>query len=277
MKKTKSRFNLKNKNALITGGGGLLGSEHAIALAKWGCNIILIDIDEVGLENARKRIIDEIPEALVKTAVIDITLENELVKLKENLYENSLSINILINNAALNPKMDSINSGTSGTVEDYDMSLWEREINVGITGTFLCCKVFGSDMSIHGNGVIINIASDLAIQAPDQRVYSKSGNINDVKHFKPIGYPVVKSAMLGLNRYLATYWAHKGVRVNCLVPGAVLNTQSADLIDNISYRVPLGRLADKFEYQEAIAFLASDASSYMTGQEIIIDGGRSIW
>ena len=132
-------------------------------------------------------------------------------------------------------------------------------------------------MANRGGGVIVNIASDLAIQAPDQRVYSKSGRMEDVRHFKPIGYPVVKSAMLGLNRYLATYWAHRGVRVNCLVPGAVHNTQSDHLIKNISYQVPLERLAEKYEYQEAVAFLASEASSYMTGQELIMDGGRSIW
>ena len=173
--------------------------------------------------------------------------------------------------------MDSFNNKETGTVEDYDMELWDREIKVGITGTFLCCKIFGTEMANRGSGVIVNIASDLAIQAPDQRVYSESGRMEDVKHFKPIGYPVVKSAMLGLNRYLATYWAHKGVRVNCLVPGAVLTTQSDHLVKNISYRVPIGRLAEKYEYQEAIAFLASDASSYMTGQEIIMDGGRSIW
>ena len=173
--------------------------------------------------------------------------------------------------------MDSFSSEKSGTVEDYNMELWEREIQVGITGSFLCCKVFGSKMANNKKGVIVNIASDLAIQAPDQRVYSESGEMQDVKHFKPIGYPVVKSAMLGLNRYLATYWAHRGVRVNCLVPGAVHTTQSDHLIKNISYRVPLGRLAEKYEYQEAIAFLASEASSYMTGQELIMDGGRSIW
>ena len=126
-------------------------------------------------------------------------------------------------------------------------------------------------------GSIINIASDLAIQAPDQRVYSKTNNIEDVRHFKPIGYPIVKSSMLGLNRYLASYWAHKGVRVNCLVPGAVISTQSEDLIRQIKTRVPLNRLAKTHEYQDAIVFLASNASSYMTGSELIVDGGRSIW
>ena len=273
----KHRFDLVNNNALITGGGGLLGPQHGIALAKWGAVVVLVDIDEAGLKYAKNKILDKIPEGIIKTAVVDITQEAALVELRNQINNEGLPIDILINNAALNPKMDSFNNKETGTVEDYDMELWDREIKVGITGTFLCCKIFGTEMANRGSGVIVNIASDLAIQAPDQRVYSESGRMEDVKHFKPIGYPVVKSAMLGLNRYLATYWAHKGVRVNCLVPGAVLTTQSDHLVKNISYRVPIGRLAEKYEYQEAIAFLASDASSYMTGQEIIMDGGRSIW
>jgi len=277
MNKIIHKFDLSNSNALITGGGGLLGPEHGIALAKWGAAVVLVDINKTGLENAKNIILGKIPEGVIKTAVVDITKESALIDLRDQLKEENSAIDILINNAALNPKMDSFNNEESGTVENYDMELWDRELQVGITGTFLCCKVFGADMASRESGVIINIASDLAIQAPDQRMYSKSGHIKDVKHFKPIGYPVVKSAMLGLNRYLATYWAHRGVRVNCLIPGAVLNTQPSDLIKNISYRVPLGRLAEKYEYQEAIAFLASDASSYMTGQEIIMDGGRSIW
>lgn len=272
-----NRFNLLNKRALITGGGGLLGPEHGIALAKCGASVVLVDVNKEGVELAKSKILDNIPSSHVTTAVLDITEESALIALQHQLFKEGFVIDILINNAALNPKMDKFKGDTSGRIEDYDMKLWDQEISVGITGTFLCCKVFGSKMASRGTGTIVNIASDLAIQAPDQRVYSSTGKMDDVKHFKPIGYPIVKAAMLGLNRYLATYWGHRGVRVNCLIPGAVLNTQSDDLIEKISYRVPLGRLAEKFEYQEIIAFLASDASSYMTGQEIIMDGGRSIW
>ena len=267
-----TRFDLSGKTALITGGGGLLGPEHGIGLARYGAKIVLIDIDEDGLKVAEERIHSQIPEAIIGTHPVDITMEGALHILKEHLI-----VDILVNNAALNPKMNTFESEITGTVENYDMNLWEQELKVGITGTFLCCKVFGSQMAKRGSGVIINVASDLAIQAPDQRVYASTGKIEDVRHFKPVGYPVVKSAMLGLNRYLATYWAHRGVRVNCLIPGAVLHNQSEPLVDQISVRVPLGRLAEKTEYQEAVAFLASDASSYMTGQEIIMDGGRSVW
>lgn len=272
-----TRFNLSGKTALITGGGGLLGPEHGIGLARYGAVIFLIDIDEEGLRTAKERVLSQVPEAFVGVRVVDITNEAELRVFNSMVQYKDFQIDILINNATLNPKMDAFEDEITGMVENYDMELWERELKVGITGTFLCCKTFGSQMAKRGSGTIVNIASDLAIQAPDQRVYASTGKIEDVRHFKPASYPVVKSAMLGLNRYLATYWAHRGVRVNCLIPGAVLNNQSDSLVDQISTRVPLKRLAEKTEYQEAVAFLASDASSYMTGQEIVMDGGRSIW
>jgi NAD(P)-dependent dehydrogenase (short-subunit alcohol dehydrogenase family) len=272
-----SSFDLSGKAALVTGGGGLLGPEHGAALARAGAAVILVDLFEAGLKAARQGILDQVPAASVKTALLDITDEAALVKFNETLLAKNIQVDILVNNAAINPKMNQTNSGYSGQVENYDMSEWDKEIRVGITGTFLCCKVFGSAMAKRGQGVIINIASDLALQAPDQRVYSPTGKIEDVKNFKPIGYPVVKAAMLGLNRYLATYWAHRGVRVNCLVPGAVYNNQPESLVENVKQRVPLGRWADRSEYQGAIVFLASEASSYMTGQMLVMDGGRSVW
>jgi len=272
-----TRFDLSGKAALITGGGGLLGPEHGIGLARFGAAVVLLDIDRAGLISAKERVLGQIPDAVVETAVVDITDEPALIGLRERLEREGFTVDILVNNAALNPKMDSLSGQTSGTVENYDMDFWEQEIRVGITGTFLCCKIFGHAMATRGKGTIVNIASDLAIQAPDQRVYSPTGKIEDVQNFKPIGYPVVKSAMLGLNRYLATYWAHRGVRVNCLIPGAVFNHQPVSLVKEVSHRIPLGRWAEKNEYQEALAFMASDASSYMTGQELIMDGGRCIW
>lgn len=273
----KSRFDLTNKYALITGGGGLLGPEHGIALASCGASIILVDIDHSGLENARSRIFDEVPDAVIKLFTADITDENSLVSILRKCICSGISIDILVNNAAINPKMKEENNLVTGDVEHYDMQEWQNEINVGITGTFLCSKVFGSEMAKNGYGVIVNIASDLAISAPDHRVYTTTENISDVKHFKPIGYVVTKTAMIGMTRYLATYWAHKGIRVNALVPGAVFNSQPEYLVRNISNRVPLQRMANKDEYREALLFLASEASSYMTGQMLVVDGGRSIW
>ncbi len=273
-----SSLNLSGKTALVTGGAGLLGPEHGVGLARYGATVILLDIIEDGLEEARQRVLNQIAEARVETAVADITNQASLERVRDEFEKKGMQVDVLVNNAALNPKMmDCAEGAISGTVEDYDMVLWEKEIGVGITGIFLCCRVFGSAMAERKTGSIVNIASDLAIQAPDQRVYSPTGRMEDVTNFKPIGYPVVKAAMLGLNRYLATYWAHKGVRVNALIPGAVFNNQPDSLLKEVSRRVPLGRWADRKEYQEAIAFLASEASSYMTGQELVMDGGRSIW
>jgi NAD(P)-dependent dehydrogenase (short-subunit alcohol dehydrogenase family) len=213
-------------------------------------------------------LVDINPDGLAAAALADA---------HDDMASGGSIVDILVNNAAINPRMKTASGGFSGTVEDYDLAEWNREISVGVTGSFLCCKVFGASMAQRGGGAIINVASDLAIQAPDQRVYSPTGLMEDVRDFKPIGYSVVKAAMLGLNRYLATYWAHRGVRVNCLVPGAVFNHQPEHLVEQVQWRVPLGRWADRTDYQGAVAFLASDASSYMTGQMLIMDGGRSIW
>lgn len=274
---SKTPFDLSGKNALITGGAGLLGPEHGAGLARYSATVILLDLNQTGLKSARKRLLAQVPKASVEIVCADITDELALKKTRTSLERRGLPVDVLVNNAALNPKMNDSNGRFCGSVENYDMAYWEKEIRVGITGTFLCCKVFGQAMADRGYGVIINIASDLAVLAPDQRIYSATGKMEDVKNFKPAGYSVVKTAMLGLNRYLATYWAHKGVRVNCLVPGPVFNNQPVSLVKNIEERIPLRRWADKSEYQGALAFLASEASSYMTGQALIMDGGRSAW
>ena len=166
--------------------------------------------------------------------------------------------------------------GVTGKIEDYDLDLWNKEIEVGITGAFICSRVFGSRMADMGQGAIINISSDLAIRAPDQRVYSPTLSFEDIESYKPLGYSVVKTALLGMTRYLAEYWGHKNVRVNALLPGGVFNNQPQQLVDNVKNRTLLGRWANVDEYQDAIVFLASDASAYMTGQSIIMDGGRSV-
>lgn len=269
-------FNLKDNNAIITGGAGLLGREHAIALSMFQCRVHLIDINKKKLSAAKEYVLKANRTAKIYLHLVDITNEIEVKKLSEHLLKKNIKINILVNNAAIDPKMDHLDSN-SNSVEEYDTKDLFQEINVGLVGSFICCKVFGSIMAKHKKGSIINIASDLAISGPDQRVYSSNEKIQDVKNFKPIGYPIVKSGLLGLNRYFATYWAHKGVRVNCLVPGAVKNTQSKSLVNNIKKRVPMNKLAKKSDYHGGIVFLASEASQYMTGQLLIIDGGRTIW
>ena len=195
----------------------------------------------------------------------------------DSIKKNNETVDILINNASINPKMKNLDSFISGRIEDYDLNEWNKELNVGINGTFICSKVFGSRMAENEKGgVIINISSDLAIRAPDQRVYSPTESFDDIKSYKPLGYSVVKTAMIGMTRYLAEYWGHKNIRVNALLPGGVLNNQPEELVNNVKKRTLLGRWANKDEYEDAIVFLASDSSAYMTGQLIIMDGGRSV-
>ncbi len=268
---------LKGKTALITGGGGFLGPYHAIALLKAGAKVVLVDIDTMGLGKAEKTIKKHEPKASVLSYEIDISNLGLITELQQNLSKKNINIDILVNNAALNPKMDDLDGNVSGKVEEYDMDLWEMELKVGITGTFICSRVFGSEMAKRRNGAIINISSDLAIRAPDQRVYSPTGTFSDIKSFKPLGYSTVKTALIGMTRYFAEYWGHRGVRVNALLPGGVENNQGEPLIQNVKERTLLGRWAKKDEYQDAIVFLAGQSSDFMTGQSIIMDGGRSVW
>ncbi len=266
---------LESKVALITGGGGLLGPQHAIALCGVGAKSILVDIDEEKLALAKNKIIDEIPSADVECYNLDITDLKNVEDFSNKLDSKNQKINILINNAAVNPKMDNLKE-ISGKVEDYDMNLWNEEIAVGITGAFICSRVFGEKMSDMGGGVIINISSDLAIRAPDQRVYSPTESFDDISSFKPIGYSVVKTALIGMTKYLAEYWGRKNVRVNSLLPGGIYTNQPKHLYENVKKRTLLNRWADLNEYEDVIVFLATDSSDFMTGQSIIMDGGRSV-
>jgi NAD(P)-dependent dehydrogenase (short-subunit alcohol dehydrogenase family) len=148
---------------------------------------------------------------------------------------------------------------------------------VGLTGAFLCSQIIGSELARRRRGVIVNVASDLALIAPDQRIYRQGGLPVEQQPVKPVTYSVVKTGLLGLTRYLATYWAEAGVRVNAISPGGVQSGQPEDFVRRLSELIPLGRMANQNEYQAAILFLCSDASSYMTGANLVIDGGRTCW
>ena len=264
------------KYALITGASGLLGPEHAAALAEIGFYLILIDIKKKELNKKFKDLKRKFYHRNIFEYVCDITSEKQVKSILKKLTKNKIFVNVLVNNADVNPKM-SKNNKSSGMVENYNVKKLHEEINVGIIGTFICSKIFGAKMASNNGGVIINVSSDLGINAPDQRVYHSSENIDKVKNFKPIGYSISKHGISGITKYLSTYWAHKKVRCNNLVIGAVLNTQPKFLVKNIKKRVPMNRLAKKDEYKKALQFLASEGSEYMTGQNLIIDGGRTIW
>jgi NAD(P)-dependent dehydrogenase (short-subunit alcohol dehydrogenase family) len=185
-------------------------------------------------------------------------------------------VGILVNNAAIDAKVEEGSAFEASRLETFDRRRWDAEIAVGLTGAFLCAQAFGTAMAAKGRGVILNIASDLSVFAPDQRLYRQEGLPEDRQPVKPVTYSVVKTGLVGLTRYLAAYWAARGVRVNALSPGGVFNGQPDEFVQRLSALVPLGRMAGRDEYRAAVQFLCSPASSYMTGQNVVMDGGRSV-
>lgn len=188
-------------------------------------------------------------------------------------------IDILVNNAAIDPKVKK-GHGIIETsrIENFSIDQWNLQVAVGLTGAFLCSQVFGTLMAADNKGgVILNIASDLSAISPDQRLYRKNGLADELQPVKPVTYSVIKAGLVGLTRYLATYWADKGVRANALSPGGIYNGQGDEFVQRLTSLIPLNRMADANEYRAAVQFLCSDASAYMNGQNIIMDGGRSVW
>ncbi len=266
-----------DKFALVTGASGLMGKYHLEALAEMSYNLVLIDINSKKLDKLKKILRKKFKKLKILSYECDIISEKQIKNLKQKLEKNKIFINCLVNNADINPKMLSDKNNKNSKLENYKLDDLKKEMSVGILGTFNCCKFFGSTMANKKEGIIINISSDLGVIAPDQRVYHKSENIMKVKNFKPISYSISKHAIHGITKYLSTYWAHKNVRVNSLVMGPVLNNQPSLLIKNLKKRIPLGRMANRNEYKKAIQFLASKENSYMTGQKLIVDGGRTVW
>jgi len=272
----KDLFDLTKRVALITGGTGLLGQQHAEAIASAGGIPVLVDIRLDGVD----------PQSTAFTARFggqacaikaDITDPQSVKALLAEVLSRFGRVDILINNAANNPKMEKIIEVEFSRLENFPLEQWEADLSVGLTGAFLCAQVIGSEMAKHKRGVIVNVASDLAVIAPDQRLYRKPGLPADQQPVKPVTYSVVKTGLIGLTRYLATYWADAGIRVNAISPGGVYNNQPEDFVERLANLIPLGRMANIGEYQAAILFLCSDASSYMTGTNLVIDGGRSCW
>jgi len=270
-------FDLRGKTALITGSAGLLGFEHAIALLECGCAVIITDIDQAKLLETKNKLLDHFPSASIFVHVMDVTSQDSIQSVSTFIDDQKLDLHILINNAAIDPKVRTNSSSTEfSRLENFPLSQWNLQISVGLTGAFLCCKVFGTKMLKYGNGgVILNIASDLSVIAPDQRLYKQPNLPDEFQPVKPVTYSVIKSGLVGLTRYLSTYWADKGIRCNSLSPGGVYNHQPRDFVDKLVDLIPIGRMAHKSEYRSAIQFLCSDASSYMNGQNLLLDGGRS--
>ncbi len=270
---------MTQKTALITGAAGLLGIEHAAALLECGASVVLTDINEESLNNAREVLVDTGNSERIICKVMDVSQLDSIQLVAEELAAASIRIDILVNNAAIDPKVkDGEGIVETSRLENFPLEQWDLQISVGLTGAFLCSQVFGSSMaSDNKGGVILNIASDLSVFSPDQRLYRKEDLPEDKQPVKPVTYSVIKAGLIGLTRYLATYWTEQGIRANALSPGGVFNGQDDEFVQKLTSLIPQGRMANQNEYRSAIQFLCSDASAYMNGQNIVMDGGRSVW
>jgi len=257
-------FNLKNKIAVVTGGLGILGTEYAKALLRAGCKVAVLDIVEPAPNHELMKFKKKYPLVFIKA---DISKREEVERAFLRLKKTFGLASILINNAAIDfPPV----KGAKEIFENYPLEKWQKALDVNLTGMLICSQVFGGAMALSGKGgSIINISSTYGVVSPDQRIYDG--------FVKPVAYSVTKSGVLNFTRYLATYWADKNVRVNTFTPAGVQGNQSPDFIKKYSQKVPLGRMAKKQEYNGVILFLASDASSYMTGSNLIVDGGWTAW
>jgi len=273
------KFGLTGKTALITGAAGLLGVQHAAALLESGATVVLTDIDEVSLASATVGLLGTEDSARILARVMNVCRPEAIRAVAEELASDGRRVDILVNNAAIDPKV----KGDQGVVEtsrleNFPLDQWSKQLAVGLNGAFLCSQVFGSAMAQDGRGgVILNIASDLSVFSPDQRIYRKPGLADAMQPVKPVTYSVIKAGLIGLTRYLATYWADCGVRANALSPGGVSDGQDVEFVQNLTSLIPLGRMASSDEYRAAVQFLCSDASAYLNGQNIVMDGGRSVW
>ncbi len=265
------------KFSLITGAAGLLGQMHAEALLEIGKNIIISDTNSKSLNNLKIKLKNKFKDSNILAEVMNVTSEKSIKSLLKNVKKKKIVVDVLLNNAIIDHKFKSKKNFSNKTrLENYSLDMWKKEIDVGLTGPVLCSRVFGLEMiKKNVSGVIINIGSELSVIAPNQKIYSI--NSSKIKPVKPVTYSVIKHGIVGLTKYIATYWADQNIRCNCLSPGPIDQGQDKKFLKKVNNQIPLKRLANRDEYKGAIKFLCSDESSYMNGHNLIMDGGRSIW
>jgi NAD(P)-dependent dehydrogenase (short-subunit alcohol dehydrogenase family) len=267
------KFDLKGRSAIVTGGAGLLGKEFCRTLAQAGAQVVVADLNVTAAQSVAKALQQE---GLVALPVgVDVTDPESVQAMMQATLEAYLRLDILVNSAAMDPKFDDSHPGEhNNSFEDYPLSAWKQALDVNLTGMFLCCQAAARQMLAQTRGVVINICSIYGVVGPDQRIYQVPGK---AVQYKPACYSVTKAGVLGLTRYLATYLAGQNIRVNALTPGGVYTNHDEAFIQNYSARAVLGRMAQRDEMNGALLFLASDASSYMTGANLVVDGGWTAW
>jgi NAD(P)-dependent dehydrogenase (short-subunit alcohol dehydrogenase family) len=267
------KFNLEGQTAVVTGGAGLLGKQFCRTLAEAGAKVLVSDLNE----KAAVQVADEITKAgyHAKGFGVDVTSPDSTRAMAATAVEAFGRLDILVCSAAMDPKFDNEHAGQHrNTFEEYPLEAWRQALDVNLTGMFLCAQAAVQPMLKQNHGAIINICSTYGLVGPDQRIYERP---DQPQQYKPVFYSVTKAGVLGLTRYLATYYAGKNIRANALTPGGVYNQHDETFARNYSYRTVIGRMAHPDEMNGALLFLASDASSYMTGSNLVVDGGWTAW